>query len=211
MLEKILNIVFPKICLNCNKQEGEYICSSCFLALKTKIKFKKVLGKQYEYLIYFDKYMENTRKNILSMKFREKAYFAEFYAELLTKNKKINSFFKTFDYIISIPMNNTKQKIRGYNQTELIADYISKKLNIKYEKKALLKIRETKTQSLLLKEEREENIKNAFKVNTIPNLLNKRVILVDDIFTTGATIKEASKALKQAGVEEICVLVIAKS
>lgn len=211
MLEKLLDLIFPKACLKCNKQGEGYICSSCFFELKTKIKLEKACGGLYEYLVYFDKYVDDTRKNILFMKFKEKAYFAEFYAELLTKNKNINSFLKTFDYIISVPMNVSKKQTRGYNQTELMARYISKKLNIKYEKDFLLKIRETKTQSLLSKKEREENIKRVFRVNNLANLLDKKIILVDDIYTTGATIKEISKILKQAGVKEICIIVIAKS
>ena len=100
MIEKILDIVFPKTCLKCKKQGEGYICSSCFFDLKCNSKLEKIEGMQYEYLVYFDRYIENTRENILLMKFREKAYFTEFYAELLIKNEKINLFLMLLKVIV---------------------------------------------------------------------------------------------------------------
>ena len=104
-----------------------------------------------------------------------------------------------------------KKKLRGYNQTELIAKLISKELNINLQDNNLIKIKNTKTQSTLSQNERKENIKDAFLVNNKEEVKNKKVIIFDDIFTTGETVNEASKVLKQSGAKEVFVFVIAKN
>jgi len=106
-------------------------------------------------------------------------------------------------------LKNKKAK-RGYNQTEIIAKDISKKLRIKLEKNNLIKIKDTKKQSTLNKKEREKNVKDAFAIRNTKNIVSKKVILFDDIYTTGNTVNECSKILKEAGAEEIVVLTIAK-
>ena len=103
-----------------------------------------------------------------------------------------------------------KQSVRGYNQSELIAKELFKELDISYEKNNLIKIKDTKTQSKLNKTQRIENIKEAFIIKDDAKIKDKRVILVDDIYTTGNTVNECSKVLKKAGAKEIIVVTIAK-
>jgi ComF family protein len=165
---------------------------------------------------------------MLALKFYNKAYIAEYFAELIIKSNKANTFLKGFDTIIPVPMSTPKKSVRGYNQTELVAKILSRKLEIPIDAKYLVKVKENKTQSLLKMHERQENVRGVFKVNSKNNkkisFLNlfrkpknlepqkyKSVILIDDIFTTGATIRECSKILKESGVQKICVCVIAKA
>ena len=109
-------------------------------------------------------------------------------------------------HLTFIPMTKKELKNRGFNQVEILANVISQKLGIKIFK-GLIKIKETKQQALLNLEERKENIKNAFKcIETSP----KKLILIDDIFTTGSTLLEASKVLKENGAKSIIGLVFAK-
>ena len=107
-------------------------------------------------------------------------------------------------------MDKQKRLERGYNQTELITNIISKYNKILVENKVLFKDKKTKTQSTLSLEERYENIKNAFKIKNINKIKNKQIILFDDIYTTGATVNEISKKLKKSGAKKVLVLVIAK-
>jgi competence protein ComFC len=130
-------------------------------------------------------------------------------------------------------MSKDKKRLRGYNQTELIAKNIQKQLLLKnienannedlnnkefcnnlieVNSKILLKRKNVKKQSSLSKEERIKNVKNAFYINEKykMNIWNKKVILLDDIFTTGATVEECSKLLREAGARKITVIVIAK-
>lgn len=92
----------------------------------------------------------------------------------------------------------------------LIAKEIAKELNIQYEEKILQKVKDIKPQSLLSKEEREKNIKGAYKVNGQQKIQNKKILLIDDIYTTGSTVNECSNELKEAGASEIDIFTIAK-
>jgi ComF family protein len=212
MIENILNIIFPKSCLNCGKQGEGYICSSCFSLAKTNLHIEETQNEIYDYFIYLDDYKKDIRTKMLALKFYNKAYIAEYFAELIIKSNKINSFLKNFDSIIPVPMFKNKKNLRGYNQTELVAKILSKKLDIPIDTNYLVKAKENKTQSLLKVHEREENVKGVFEINSKSTLnINTSIILIDDIFTTGATIRECSRILKESGIEKICILVIAKA
>ena len=108
-------------------------------------------------------------------------------------------------------MDKEKKIKRGYNQTELITQIISKELEILEGKNIVFKLKGNKTQSTLNKENRKTNIKDVYFVNNNINIRNKKIILLDDIYTTGATVNEISSKLKEAGAKEILVLIIAKN
>ena len=99
---------------------------------------------------------------------------------------------------------------RGYNQTELIADELSKMLKIPARKDILSKVVNTTTQSKLGGKARQSNIQHAFFIKNDVKVEDKKVILLDDIYTTGATSEECSRVLKDAGATEILILVLAK-
>lgn len=104
-----------------------------------------------------------------------------------------------------------KKSKRGYNQTELLAKNLSKNLKIPYNYNILVKSKNNQTQSLLEKSQREKNVENVFKIKNPSKIKDKNIILLDDIYTTGATVRECSKILKNAGAKKILVFVIAKS
>ncbi|HHE76898.1 MAG TPA: ComF family protein [Candidatus Parcubacteria bacterium] len=121
----------------------------------------------------------------------------------LIKNKKLNGFILT-----PIPLHQKKLRRRGFNQSEELAKSLSKKLNIPAIN-ILTKIRQTPNQVDLTKEEREKNIRNAF-ICRRTGLKGKKVLLVDDVFTTGSTMEEAAKTLKNSDVKEVWGIVIAR-
>ena len=109
-----------------------------------------------------------------------------------------------------IPLHITRQRQRGFNQSEVLAAIVAKYLELPLVK-ALKRIKKTKPQIDLPQELRAQNIKGAFLVEErVHALKGKSVILVDDVYTTGATMKEAAKILKRAGAKEVTGLVIAK-
>lgn len=131
----------------------------------------------------------------------------------------LNSNFEDF-IVIPIPLHQDRLKERGFNQSELIAEIFSNssarlttsKANITLSTNNLKRIKLTKNQAELKNiEEREENIKNCFKLNNPEKIKNKNIILVDDVFTTGSTMNEAVKILKQAGAKKIIAFVFAKA
>lgn len=165
---------------------------------------------KFDYIIHMLKYEGIVREKIIQYKFNEQAYLYKTFAKFILNNKKICSFLKSYDIIMPVPINRKKYKQRGYNQTELITKEIAKELGIKTSKSNLIKIRDTKMQSTLMKVERKNNVKNAFEVLKSEELKNKRIILFDDIYTTGSTVCECSRILKKAGAKNILVLTIAK-
>ena len=101
---------------------------------------------------------------------------------------------------------------RGYNQSELLAKEIAKILRIKTDTKTLKKTKNIIAQSTLNKEQREQNVIGAYKVKDIEKIKNKKILIFDDIYTTGSTVNECAKVLVQAGIpkNDIGILTIAK-
>ena len=168
------------------------------------------LKNYFNYHIYFFKYEGIIRQAILRYKFREKSYLYKSFTNFFIKNKKFCGFLEKYDIIIPVPISSKRNKERGYNQSTLIARELSKKLNLRLVKNCLYKTKNVIEQSKLSKDEREQNIQGVYSLNN-PNLLeNKKILLVDDIYTTGSTVNECCKVLLSAKPSEIAVLTIAK-
>ena len=125
----------------------------------------------------------------------------------------LNTYYKMnidVDKIAFVPMFPRKEALRGYNQAELLAKYISKKLDkpLIYD---LIKTKNTLEQSHLNKAERRENLKDSFKLKHKKPINTLRILLVDDIITTGRTMNECSRVLKEAGAMEVIGLAITSS
>lgn len=189
---------------------GKYICDECYEKYKNKYLFRKIENENFDYIFCSSFYTNFIKNKIHNFKFFNKSYLYMFFIELSLRNEKIVNFLKNFDLITYIPMNLKKEDERGYNQSKLLSEELGKKLGIKVEK-LLEKQKQCKTQSKLSEKEREENIKDAFKFVNNKGLKNKNIILVDDILTTGSTIREASKILKESGANKICIFAIAKT
>ncbi|MDX1535583.1 MAG: phosphoribosyltransferase family protein [Candidatus Spechtbacterales bacterium] len=113
--------------------------------------------------------------------------------------------------IIPVPSYYKKTKRRGFNPADKIAEHLADYLEATTNIKTLIKIKKTKAQvETRSKKEREENLKNAFSTNKNTDLKKNVVLLVDDVITTGSTMRECSKALKKAGVKEIWGIAIAR-
>lgn len=213
MFEKILNLIFPNVCGFCDQINSNNLCKNCELMLsKYEIDCIKNCSKEkyFDYLFCALKYENIVRKKIIQYKFNEKSYLYKTFAKIIIKNKKIFGFLKLYDIIISVPMFENRKAVRGYNQSELIAKEIAKAAELIFGKDILIKIKDTKVQSTLTKTQRMANLKNVFSVIDTAKIKGKKVILIDDIYTTGSTVNECSKVLKQAGAKEICVVTIAK-
>lgn len=166
--------------------------------------------KHFENHYYIFKYDNLIRKLIIDYKFNEKPYLYRSFLEFLNNYQKEYIQFKIYDIIIPVPISKKRKKERGYNQSLLIARKISSKEKIKLGDKVISKVKNNNTQSKLNKEERAENVKNVYKITSNKEIINKNILLIDDIYTTGATLNECSRMLKQAGAKKIDVLTIAK-
>lgn len=112
--------------------------------------------------------------------------------------------------VIPVPLHKRKYFQRGYNQAQLLAEHISRSLNLEIAKDCLIKSKATRDQVKLKNEERTKNLKGVF-VSPKPEIVSDRkILLIDDVYTTGATMAECAKVLKEAGVKEVIGLVIAR-
>lgn len=162
---------------------------------------------------YFFKYENLIRSEILALKFQEKPYVYKTIAYFLKNMKKSFENLEMYDIMIVVPISRQRHKERGYNQSYLIAKEIAKIIKIPITCKVLYKTKNTAPQSSLNKKQREENAKGAYNIShNIDKIKNKRILLLDDIYTTGNTVNECAKVLIKNGIkrENIGVLTIAK-
>lgn len=209
------DLIFPPCCLICGKISKKYLCKNCKNMLKKKAIFKIETTKKEEYnfekYCYIFEYKNEIRNLILNYKFHDKSYLYKVFSEIILKNKKIYGFLKKYDIIIPIPIHKKRKKQRGYDQSELIAKEIVKNIeNIKYENNIIEKTKNTLPQSSLNKNQRQKNVQGVYRVTNEEKIKNKKIILFDDIFTTGNTVNECAKILKEKGAKEVLVLTLAK-
>ncbi|NQU82670.1 MAG: ComF family protein [Parcubacteria group bacterium] len=234
---QILNTIFPQFCLNCHKQ-GMPICRDCLSLIELseysfcpycnipKRVFNEGVCAKHQHLhlnglFSATEYNQNLVKNLIH-KFKYPPYLktlGPYLAYLiiahisLTKNNLFQRGGENFIFI-PIPIHEKKRKKRDYNQSEILSQELSQTLNIPQQTNILFKTKKTDTQTNLTKEQRVENIKDAFTIKTKNpqdiNIDGKIVLLVDDVFTTGATMIEASKTLKKAKPKEIWGVTIAR-
>lgn len=112
--------------------------------------------------------------------------------------------------VVPIPLYWHKENIRGFNQASLFGEKLSLKFNLLFSDKILVRKKNVPSQTKLTQKEREENVKGIFSVS--PNIHNSlfNILLVDDVWTTGATLKEATRVLKEGGVKRVWGLTIAR-
>lgn len=216
MLEKILEYIYPPTCGVCGKICKEYICNKCRIKLrKYEIKNNHVIKignkeKHFDELLCIFKYEDIIRDIIIKYKFQNKPYLYKTFSKIILKNEKTCGFLEKYDIIIPVPISKKRKHERGYNQTQLIAKEIAKILNIKLGNNILIKERDTKAQSELSKKERAINIKDVFKITDYKTIKNMKILIFDDIYTTGSTANECARVLKEAGAQKVGVLTIAK-
>ena len=212
MLNNILELIYPNACGICEEICKESLCKKCAIEMrKYEINLINKHKKMYfNESMHIFKYDEIIRQKLIEYKFQDKAYMYKTFAKIILKNKKVCGFLEKYDIIIPVPIHKKRRLKRGYNQTELIAKEICKNISLELKTGVLIKQKNIKAQSELNKNERKQNIKNAFEIKNINEIIDKKILLFDDIYTTGSTVNECSKILKKAGAKQIGVVTIAK-
>lgn len=209
-----LNLIYPPICGICGKLNSNFLCNKCQKKLESQAKFKIEKNSNTNYYfeehLYIFEYQGMIRKVILNYKFNDKSYLYKTIVNFLLKNEKFFQILQFYDTIIPVPISKKRRKERGYNQSELIAKEIAKNIQKEYNKQCLFKTKNITEQSKLNREERQKNIQGVYKLYNPQKIQNKKILLIDDIYTTGSTVNECSKILIQAQPKKIGVLTLAK-
>lgn len=204
-----IGLFYPTTCRACNSvlNKGEiWICSSCMLDMpksdywndknnpvnqlfwgKTPIQFASAFllfskGSRYRKLIHSLKYKNDQESGIR---------LGALYGKEIAKQSE----YPKIDYIIPVPLHPKKQKKRGYNQSDCIAEGLSESMKVDYLDNVLVRTKNTQTQTKKHKDERWENVKGVFDVQNIDLVRGKHILLVDDVITTGATIEHCALTL----------------
>ena len=230
----ILDLFFPKRCVNC-KKVGDYICPDCFSRLSfdtedicpecsrpaisgiTHPKCKKKYSLEGTFTaVVFNK---TAKKLLYQFKYRPyltdlKVTLTDLMHESLIQNEEFERVYAGQGnklLIVPVPLYKAKQRMRGYNQAEILGREMAGKLGLPMTN-ALLRMRDTRSQVGLDKTERRENLREAFGLKDGLNeeIRDKSVFLIDDVLTTGATLSEAGKALRRAGAEKVWGIALAK-
>lgn len=209
LLEKVLEYIFLPSCGVCGKLGEGYLCKECEKELN-KYTINCNDFKQKTDILHIFQYKELIRKLIIQYKFNNKSYLYKTFCEFIVKNKKAFDFIKSYDIIIPVPMHNRKKALRGYNQSELIAKELAKTAKIKIFTDVLIKTKNNKVQSSLNKQDRKNNVKDVYKLVKKEKIYNKKVLIFDDIYTTGATIEACKKEILTANVKSVGILTLAK-
>jgi len=214
-------------CEICGKElfDGGYFCKECYSKLPFNNKHicdhcGRQTAENYGYCIEckafptaFEKarsvfcYEGEIAKLISSFKNNDKQYLAEIFTEYFLP-VYYKHFFRT-DYIIFVPMFNKDEHLRGYNQSELLAEKLAVKVNKMILYGVVEKIKATKHQKSLNRAERLTNLKGAFVIRKRKKIKDKNILLIDDILTTGITAHTISEKLIKAGASNVFVLTVA--
>jgi ComF family protein len=232
--DEILDTVLPKKCFDCGK-EGCFWCSKCLKKIKINSWqicpiCEKYLTEQGKICNYCDKSLSNLNsltvgtdynnpqiaKAITLLKYKFIPEIAEPLAKILLKTYQKNNL-KIPDIIIPVPLHPIKLRWRGFNQSQLLAENLSKiilpNLQLKTNAEILIRSKYTPPQASFKKsEDRQKNIQNAFQVDCkdLAKIKNRRLLLIDDVCTTASTLNECAKELRKLKPKSIQALVIAR-
>jgi competence protein ComFC len=150
------------------------------------------------------------REIIHRYKYQRALWFEPFLAGLLIREAKPALAGQHWDFIVPVPLYPLKQREREFNQAERLATHLSAATGIPLKTKLLRRVLPTATQTLLTREQRAANMRDAFLADRGARLDGERIVLVDDVFTTGATTCACAKALQAAGAGDVCVWTVAR-
>ncbi len=224
---RVFDLVFPKSCVNC-KSGGKYLCAKCVSNLgkvdqtcpmclspaidgMTHTKCKKPQGLDGVYFLY--PYKGAIRKALLYLKYKYASDVADEMVELIVKKLKEVVSLPEEAVLIPVPLHKKRKNWRGFNQVEIVGEKLAKLQRWDFLTDLLVRTKYKAPQTDLKKEERRKNIRGVFILNSKykSKITGKRpIVIFDDVWTTGSTMKEAGKVLKRNGFKNVWGLAIGR-
>lgn len=201
----MFKFLFPHSCLSCGRGD-KILCDSCVSDIKIRNYFE---DKKVNAVCDYNE--QSVKKIIHLYKYQYIGECADIFLFLLKKYMSNNiGIYDSVDALVPVPLFKYKYRKRGFNQSEQIAKMVSTIIDKPVDVSIIERIKNTKQQVGLSKKERKSNITGSMSIKN-KNTLPKKVLLIDDVYTTGSTIDECAHKLNDAGVENIKVLVMAAS
>lgn len=193
-------LIEPPLCNKCGKPSQESICDEC---------------RQHDYAFVCARsaaiFDGPLRDAIHSLKYRNNEVVADPLAQIMADAFVGTRLARSTDILVPVPIHSSRMLQRGFNQSEVLARILASHINKPIEAKVLRKSRKTKHQVDLPHDERSINVRGSFDVINAEKISNKRVLLIDDVFTTGSTLNEAARVLLDAGAAEVRAYTLARS
>lgn len=224
--EAALRLLYPNTCPLCGRVTGREVCPDCAREVRPLReplckKCGKPIGSDQEEFCrdcsrtrhYFDEgralwlHRKQAAWSIYQFKFHNRRIYAGFYASEMARIYEGYIRKRGITLIVPIPLGRKKRRSRGFNQAEILAEKLSGKLQIPLDADHLVRWRDTRPQKSLDPAARRENVRGIFQW-TGRSLAGQKVLLIDDIYTTGSTLNSASRTLKKAGAEKVYFLTI---
>lgn len=234
-LEGGLSLFYPAVCQICSEHRAEaaegYVCARC----RSKVRFIKPplcsrCGLPYEGDLTTPFECTNCRDMELHFrsarsavaaggvildvihryKYQRALWFEPFLADVLVREASPTLKQEQWDFIVPVPLHPAKKREREFNQAARIATHLSAATKIPVNENLLHRVVPTRTQTQLTREQRAANVRRAFAMRAGQRLNRARIVLVDDVFTTGATTNACARVLCKSGAAEVCVWTVAR-
>lgn len=209
ILKSVLNVLFPRECLGCGMPDT-LVCENCLLKI-SDYDGERVNPQTVNKVLICASYKNSVIKKLVH--FYKYKYISElcFPLSRLMIRKYENEIDKISNpIVVCAPLSKKRFNLRCYNQAELLAREFAKYFNLEFFSNLIIKTRHTTQQAKLNREQRLINLKNSFALSNNQIVKNRNIIIIDDIYTTGATVNEIAQTLKNNHAGEIWALVIAK-
>lgn len=230
----LLDFFYPRTCEVCGKacdRDSRHVCSACLMRLPflqmrgcCSVCSLPVRGYEKEFVCdeclahpgYFDYAVQaigfegRARELILDYKFNDQIHLAADFADWMEGAARSRMSVADIDIVTEVPLTGRTMFRRGYNQSEYLARQLSRRMNRKH-LRVLARTGKPQTQSSLNAAKRAANVTGTFKVTKPQYVRGRTVLLVDDIMTTGSTVSECAKILKEAGAKKVWVLTLARA
>jgi len=210
-IDPLIDVLFPPLCYICNSllpSHRKIICQVCWekIPLFKGNLDKSLKNKSFDNLFILFEFEETIRLLIHLLKYKRHLTLAQYFARAATQCFPLFHA-RLYTAIVPVPLYKTRKRERGYNQSEEMSKALGQLCHVPINTELLLRMRYTASQTKMSREEREKNVKNAFYCPRITQ--ETRILLVDDVITTGSTIEACIQVLKKAGINEVDVLAIA--
>lgn len=233
-MKSFLDILYPRSCIGCGITSPEafrYVCWDCWSdAVRVEPPFCDRCGDpvagavDHDYTCFscsaeppsFDvarsvaRYDGVVGEALRKLKYEKALWVAPDMAELLHRCLSAEFSGVEFDLVVPVPLHHVRRRERGFNQSAVLASELGKRIRCPSSLGLLRRIRPTTTQTHLTAAQRLSNVKDAFQSRRMKRLTGLRVLLVDDVMTTGATVNSCAKALKKGGAVSVHVLTVAR-
>jgi len=234
-LDAGLGFVYPEVCQICGRERATSaegfvgarcwqrvrfivppFCQRCGLPYQGDITTKFECQNCRETNLHFRAARSAVTANELMLevihryKYQRALWFEPFLADLLVRTAGPVLAHENCDLIVPVPLHPAKRREREFNQAERLGECLSRAAKIPLNTKLLKRVKPTQTQTLLSREQRAANVQRAFAMQPGARLAGGRVVLVDDVFTTGATTSACARILLAAGADDVCVWTVAR-